>query len=149
MKLVLTRKWFTASSSVGELSVDGVFECFTLEDAARALGVKLKGITCIPSGEYSVIITYSNRFAKDMPLIYNHMVDFSVMDGFGAKWEGIRIHSGNTDADTDGCVLVGRKKSLAAVSESRPAYASLFEKIKEALRTDRVSLTVQNKQEKL
>ena len=55
MDLQLIRKQFTEHSTIGELSVDGAFECFTLEDVVRP--VKIKGMTAIPAGSYEIVVT--------------------------------------------------------------------------------------------
>jgi hypothetical protein len=65
MQLQLTRKVFSDQSTIGELSVNGAFECFTLEDKVRP--VKIKGDTAIPAGTYEVAVTFSNKFQKFLP----------------------------------------------------------------------------------
>lgn len=126
MKLILERKWFTTQSTIGELTVEGTdFKCYTLEDVARALGVKIYGQTAIPAACYKVKLTYSNRFKIELPLIYN-TDDFKVDDTMGAVWAGIRIHPGNTHEDTDGCVLPGLKRGENAVYQSRNAMDELM-----------------------
>lgn len=93
-----------------------------MEDMVRPDGVKVYGETAIPAGVYNVVITPSKRFKRDLPLLEN-------VPGF----EGIRIHPGNTAADTDGCILVGRAKGADYVSESKAAFAVLMGKIRDAL----------------
>ena len=129
MKLRLERPLVrNPQQTIGELYVDGAFECFTLEDAEREIEGKpvaewkVAGATSIQKGSYDVVITFSNRFNRDLPLLEN-------VPGF----EGIRIHSGNTAADTEGCILVGRGKTEKTVTESRAAFNALFAKIKQAL----------------
>lgn len=130
MNLTLQRDPSGASCTIGELSVDGKLECFTLEDVVRCdnpatpadEGQKVYGQTAIPAGRYKVIITFSNRFGVDMPILLD-------VPGF----TGIRIHPGNTDADTLGCILVGQAKHIEQISRSRPAYNKLYEKIETAL----------------
>jgi hypothetical protein len=123
VKLDLRRVVLTDEATVGDLSVDGVFECFTLEDRVRAPGVKVPGKTAIPAGRYEVKITWSPRFRVDMPLLLD-------VPGF----QGVRIHPGNTAEDTEGCILVGKTRMPYgdALAESRKAYASLFRKLKAA-----------------
>ncbi len=66
MELTLNRKWLTEVSTVGELLVDGRFECWTLEDRYRPPPApKVPRETCIPSGRYQVIINNSVRFGRE------------------------------------------------------------------------------------
>lgn len=115
-----------AGATVGELFVDGQFMCYTLEDTDRKLeagGTKIKCDTAIPRGTYDVIITHSNRFGKMMPLLLDV-----------PQFDGVRIHSGNTAADTEGCILVGAfKRGNDFIGSSRAAYQSLFEKLDAAI----------------
>jgi uncharacterized protein DUF5675 len=106
MQLQLIRKIFTDKSTIGELSVNGAFECFTLEDKVRP--VKIKGETAIPAGTYEVAVTFSNKFQKFLPLL---------MDV--PNFDGIRIHTGNTPEDTLGCILVGQGKGADSITSSR------------------------------
>jgi hypothetical protein len=129
MKLELKRKIFTDDSTIGELFIDGIFVCYTLEDKVR--DKKIYGVTAIPYGEYEVVITFSNRFKQYMPLLLK-------VPGF----EGIRIHSGNKSADTEGCILVGSSKSLNFVGNSRVTYRSLFAKMKIASKKEKIFINV-------
>lgn len=143
MRLTLQREQSDLSWTMGTLSIDGEFECYTLEDVVREIrGVpverwKVKGETAIPAGVYPVSITFSKRFQRMLPLIEN-------VPGF----EGIRIHTGNTDADTEGCILVGAERSGEAILRSREAYAKLFTKLTDALAAgESVSIEIVNSPE--
>lgn len=102
MKATLIRFRQTQYGTIGFMRFDdpSPFECFTCEDAIR--DVKIKGQTCIPAGIYTVKPTWSNRFQKNMWEIMNV-----------PNFEGIRIHAGNTPADTEGCVLIGKSIGVA------------------------------------
>jgi hypothetical protein len=112
----------------GQLYVEGVLECETLEDPVReiegeaVMNWKVKGDTAIPRGRYRVIINRSQRFGRDLPLLLN-------VQGF----DGVRIHSGNTEEDTEGCILVGTERSSLGVLGSRVAFSELFQDIRDAL----------------
>ena len=115
MILVLHRVWRTPKSTIGKLYVDSSFECYTLEDALKPDGVKIGGETAIPEGTYELIIDMSARFKRRMP----HVL---AVPGFA----GIRIHAGNTEADTHGCILVGNIRGEGRILESRAAFEHLF-----------------------
>lgn len=120
MLLELQRKPSSANATIGELFLNGVHECYTLEDVVRP--AKIQNETAIPSGGYDVTITFSNRFGKRMPLLES-VPNFS----------GIRIHCGNTDKDTDGCILVGNSiVNSDDVGGSRVAFDELFPKLSDA-----------------
>lgn len=122
MLLRVNRQWHGKDCTIGLLTVDGQNECFTLEDVVRPAGEKIYGETAIPAGTYNVVITPSKRFGRDLPLLENV-----------PNFDGVRIHPGNTAADTDGCILVGTSKGPDVVFESRKAFDALFPKIKAAL----------------
>lgn len=130
MDLALKRVTLTDTSTVGELRIDGALECYTLEDVVRT--VKIPTETAIPPGAYDVVITFSNRFKVRMPLLVEV-----------PNFTGIRIHWGNTAADTDGCILVGRTRTVNFVGNSRDAFHALFAKLAAAdARGERMRITV-------
>lgn len=138
MKLQVERVQQDADVTIGRLLVDGVFECWTLEDPVREKpGVpveqwKIKGETAIPRGTYRVLVTMSDRFKRLMPLLENVL-------GF----VGVRIHSGNTTANTEGCLLVGDVRLDKSIGQSRVAFDRLYEKIYAAFtRGESVTLEV-------
>ena len=128
MLLEVRREPSANGCTLGSLYVDGEFECFTLEDVIREVALqpvalwKIPGLTAIPSGAYQVIVNMSNRFQKLLPLLVD-------VPGFA----GVRIHSGNRAADTEGCILVGSRRGTAAVLESHVAFEALFAKIQAAI----------------
>jgi Family of unknown function (DUF5675) len=122
MKLELIRTMCGATCTIGDLYVDGVRQCYTLEDVVRPDGEKVYGETAIPYGRYRVRITFSNRFQRDLPLLLDV-----------PNFDGIRIHPGNTAADTHGCLLVGMDKSGDTITNSRVAFAGVFADIRDAI----------------
>ncbi len=141
MKLELKRLWLGEEATIGKLFVDGVEECYTLEDRVREIEGKpveewkVHGKTAIPVGTYRVIIDFSNRYQRRMP----HVLD---VKGF----TGIRFHSGNKAVDTDGCVLTGREKQGdATILRSREAFREFFGKLTDVVEEgEEVWLTVTN-----
>lgn len=116
MKLDLVRKQGTTGYTEGKLYIDGVYFCDTIEDEERT--VKIQDKTAIPKGHYKVIINQSTRFKKLMPLLLNV-----------PNYTGVRIHSGNTSEDTEGCILVGKKLKDGFVTKSRDTFKLLMKKI--------------------
>jgi hypothetical protein len=114
---------------IGELYINDKFECYTLEDVERP--VKMAGITAIPRGFYEVVISFSQRFQKPMPLLLNV-----------PNYDGVRIHSGNTSADTEGCILVGKTKQKNSIQQSRLAFASLFPKLTSASKNEKIIIEI-------
>jgi hypothetical protein len=125
MDLKVLRKELTSRSTIGELLVDGEFACYTLEDAVRP--VKIKGVTAIPAGIYEVVINFSQRFKRPLPLLLNV-----------PNFDGVRIHAGNTDADTEGCLLGGNTKGRDVIGASRAAFDALCLRIQQAAAKEKV-----------
>ena len=130
MRLTVLRIANKPTYTIGKLYIDGCYYCDVLEDVDRGLDddmeeseilkKKVKGQTAIPTGTYPVKITYSPKYKKNMPLIEN-------VKGYS----GIRIHSGNTHKDTEGCLLVGKNKEVGKVLESRKTYNALYKILSE------------------
>lgn len=128
MEILVKRDIFNDDCTLGQLSIGDNFVCYTLEDAVREIDGepvekwKIAGQTAIPRGRYEVIITYSNRFSK-------YLCELIDVPGF----IGIRIHSGNTNADTEGCILLGTARGTEAISNSRDAVALFQPMVGEAI----------------
>lgn len=121
MKLTLQRYLFNEDYTMGLLFIDGLYFCDTIEDRYRGQELsktKVKDETCIPYGVYTVKITYSPKYKKNMPQILD--VPY---------FTGIRIHSGNTAKDSSGCVIVGIKSQNGKVLESRKIYNELYKRL--------------------
>lgn len=98
--------------------------CDTLEPTWRdyANGAyKVKGRSAIPEGRYAVVISWSQKFGAWLPILLGV-----------PKFEGIRIHAGNTAKDTEGCILVGKNREVGKVLDSRKWLYELKQKIVEA-----------------
>ena len=137
MEIVVTRRWRGVHSTLSSVVVDGKAHHFILEDRDRGLrsdmdpdqikSEKIYGKTAIPSGRYQVLITYSNRFKRLLPILVN-------VPGFA----GIRIHPGNRHVDTEGCLLPGKtywkEEQDFMVGTSRTACQDLQSKIADAIK---------------
>lgn len=118
MKIYLYRKYKKNNYTIGQLFINNEYFSDCLEDTDRGLTsnmsideikrIKVPGNTCIPYGTYKITITYSPKFKKNLPLIND-------VKGF----EGIRIHSGNNNNDTSGCLLLGFNKIKGGVINSK------------------------------
>lgn len=137
MNLIVTRDIKTDTFAAGVLSIDGVFQCWTLEDTDRGLtnaecNRKVWGKTAIPAGCYEVVINFSARFKKYMPLLLTVPC-----------FEGIRIHAGNTVEQTDGCILVGKERSSSGtISQSRDAFYELMKILQEVEKREKIFIEV-------
>lgn len=158
MEIILKRTVLAHNVTIGELYIDGIYECHILEDEDRGLNQqmplteinkrKVFGKTCIPYGRYEITITLSQRFTKlrgketYLPLLNN-------VPGYA----GIRIHTGNRPVDTEGCLLAGGKIDTHATVDmsddtiaggtSTVAFNQLFAKIKYVLdKKEKVFITI-------
>ena len=141
MKLILKRIAKRETYTIGHLYVDGVYFCDTCEDTDRGLKQSLPasvnnakkryGATAIPTGRYQVTLKMqSPRFSKKK--------QYEFCNGYLPRllnvpaFEGVLIHIGNTNRDTDGCILVGRNTKVGKVLESGITFRALYGKLKDA-----------------
>lgn len=141
MEIVVVRFHKKEKYTIGKMYINGTYFCDTLEDTDRGLTqemnldiidkIKVYGKTAIPTGRYRVELTKSKKFGRVLPLLYN-------VKGF----EGIRIHRGNTDEDTLGCILVGQNKAVGKVINSAMAEQNLMDRLKEVEKNELIYITV-------
>lgn len=142
MEIRLKRIAKRDSYTIGRLIIDGKYYCDTLEDKDRGLtknmdlseikNKKVYGQTAIPAGRYQIIWSYSAKFKKSLPLLLN-------VPGY----EGIRIHSGNTNVDTLGCILLGENKEVGKVLNSVATCNKILPTIKDACQKEKVYITIE------
>jgi len=118
MKLLLERKWYSKNSTIGELYINHIFFCYTLEPRTRLDGKKVSGTTAIPSGIYTVIMKFSPKFKQELPSLVAV-----------PRFRNILMHIGNWAKDTGGCILVGKSKGNDAIYNSGITLENLRERI--------------------
>lgn len=132
INLLLERTAYDPEYTIGRLYIDGQYFSDTLEDAVREK--KIAGKTAIPEGTYEVIVNRSPKFKRDLPLL----IDVP-------NFEGIRIHRGNTNEDTSGCILVGENKVKGKLVNSAKYETLLTTILKSNLQQgNKVAITVES-----
>lgn len=140
MKLTLKRIALRPTYTIGKLYIDDLYFCDTIEDTVRDLNKngkfdngekKVHSKTAIPYGIYEIKWTYSPRFKKYTPQLMNV-----------PSFEGIRIHAGNTSADTEGCLILGKNKQVGKVLNSRDTINKFYPIIKEACSNGKVTIEI-------
>ena len=118
MLIVVDRLQKDEDVTISGITIDGEWACWGLEDPVREIPGqpvstwKIHGKTAIPAGRYKVIIDMSARFRRLLPLLLD-------VPGYS----GVRIHAGNTAADTEGCILVGNERLAKSLAPSQVALA--------------------------
>lgn len=135
--LRLNRIYKCEKYTIGHLYAAGQYICDTLEDRVRILNCeadKIKKQTAIPAGNYKVVLSWSGHFQCMMP---------ELLDVPYFKY--IRIHWGNDQEDTDGCILVGYNKVKGKVIKSKEAYKKLMELLEPAFKNkEEIYINIEN-----
>ena len=143
MELIVKRIARKNEYTIGKLYVNGVYFCDTLEDTDRGLSdsmqvnevlaKKIKAQTAIPTGKYDVILTFSPKFKRVLPLLLN-------VPGY----QCIRVHQGNRVDSTEGCLLVGENKVKGQVINSRATLERLMSLLLECeKRKEKMSIIIE------
>lgn len=141
LNLTLKRIAKRPTYTIGRLYVNGNYFCDTLENTDRGLKQylpesvnkvkKVKGKTAIPTGKYRVTLGVKSQK-------YSQVAFYNFCNGCVPRllnvpaFDGILIHVGNTERDTDGCILVGENKAVGKVLNSRETFLRLYAKLQEA-----------------
>lgn len=135
MEILVKRKYFREDYTIGQLFLNGSTSkfCDTLEDKVREDGVKVYGKTAIPEGRYKVSITYSPKFKRRLPEILDVPM-----------FTSIRIHAGNTEDDTLGCILVGENSEVGKLVNARATENKLMQELNAAAVDEDIYITIEN-----
>ena len=133
MKLTVVRTQFGTDATNGLLFINGIFECYTLEDQYQA--VKVMHETCIPEGTYDIKFRKTGGFHAKYTERYKnaHYGMLHIQDV--PNFTYILIHTGNTDEHTSGCLIVGETQQDLEVSKdgfvgsSTVAYKKMYAKV--------------------
>lgn len=139
MKIKVIRHTFEEHYTEGYLYINNQYFCDTLEDKYRDLDkyAKVNGETAIPEGTYPVTFNMSPKFKRKMPRLVGV-----------PHFTGILIHAGNTDKDSAGCILVGKKSGDGILSNSRWTSDEINRQCQHAEDTnDNITIEVINKKE--
>ena len=125
MNMTLIREGENPKHNFGQLYIDGIYFGETLEDEDRFLEsdptAKVQDQTAIPRGRYLVTLSLSKRFGKIMPEVHD-------VPGFS----GVRIHGGNTEANTSGCPLLGSVRTKDGIANCKGVNERLMDRLEAA-----------------
>ena len=137
MKLTVVRHQFGTDATNGLLFIDGVFECYTVEDQYQA--VKVMHETCIPEGTYDIkfrkVGGFNERYSKRYKNAHYGMLHLQDVPNFTY----ILIHAGNTSDDSSGCILTTTTQTdldsakAGFGGQSQLAYKRMYDKVAKVL----------------
>lgn len=153
------RNFYTKDTTISKHFINDKYFGFGLEDSVRPFGIKVKKHTAIPQNWsqynksknvkdlYKVDISFSNRFDRDLPIIYNIEAKEGeqpyILRAGGIEFLGARFHGGNSHENTEGCILTAenwnRNDRIYGSLEKK-----LTNKIKELSKTCQVYLLIRN-----
>lgn len=154
MKLTLKRIAKKDKYTIGRIYIDGVYFCDTIEDKDRGLTnkmtpaqikkVKVYSQTAIPTGTYNVTLKVkSGTFSKKAyyaKFCNGYVPRLLSVPGF----EGILMHTGNTQNDSSGCIIVGKNTVVGKVTDSKVTFEALYAKLKAASnKGESITITIQ------
>jgi hypothetical protein len=139
-----TTKWLAAGGFTLGVLITGASRFATVEDPVRELtnctqttcAGKIPGVTAIPAGEYEILDTFSPRFGRNV-------LELRRIDG-KSGFVGIRVHSGNSADDTEGCLILGLRGTETGVEQSRLAIAIFNAETRADLAKGRVFITIKD-----
>lgn len=141
MQITVIRKEFTDTYTRGELYINDVFFCYTMEDKDRGVTedhsvseikkVKIVKRTAIPYGDYRIMLSFSKKLKRFLPLILDV-----------PSFKGIRIHKGSTEDWSSGCILVGMKKTGNKLKEINEAEQALMKALKAVNETEPIYIKI-------
>lgn len=116
--MILTRDISTPNFTLGKLSLPDA-GYFSVEPPWKN---NAPDISCIPTGKYQIIISYSPHFGRAMP----HIIGVENRDG-------ILIHDGSSVVNTEGCIVIGMQRTSNGVGLSKMAFDDFYPRLQAEL----------------
>ncbi len=143
MKLHLKRFHDDGDTTLGVFFINGVAQCFMVEDQEQTK--KVWGEMRIPNGVFEVSLRaeggfhnrYKSRFGqRDGMLCVHNAPNWKIVQD-GITFQYVLIHIGNTDDDTAGCLLPNTSVSFGTMKGlgSTTAYNKIYPTIHKALKS--------------
>ena len=127
---------------ISHIYIDGKFFCDAIEDYDRGLdssmtdteirSKKIHGQTAIPVGMYRIWLNVKSGKFGTRPFYKETCNGFLPRFDFVKGYEGVLIHCGNTEMDSEGCIIVGDNKIAGRVINSQETFKKLYAKMQEA-----------------
>lgn len=154
MEVLLERKWFKPTYTIGQWYIDGEELWDSLEDKDRGLTQdmptteiykkKVFGQTAIPKGRYRIRMDIvSPKFKnRSWAIPYGGKIP-RIMDV--PAFDGICIHPLNSPADTNGCPGVGKNKVKGKILDSVKSWKEMMDDylVPAAQRGEEIWLTIE------
>lgn len=141
MELKLIRKEFLPDRVLGELYINDEFFSYTLEDTDRDLykddpvsklkDAKIAKRTAIPYGRYRIMLSYSVKLKRFLPLLLDV-----------PQWRGIRMHAGANPDHSSGCPLVGLERKGINLYKIKTAEKALLKIMNKVNTTQAIYITI-------
>lgn len=145
-RIIIQRKEAPTKPTLGRFLIDGRFHAYSLEDQVRPNGEYVFSKTAIPYGSFEVVVTFSNRFKREMPLIINlqHSSPPILFGNRDIGICGVRIHGGNDEGNTEGCPLMGSKinEAIFRIWDCAKVFDPFLAELKESVKVRKVYLDI-------
>lgn len=133
-------------STLSQLYINGIFQCYLLEDKIRE--TKIPAETAIPNGNFKLKLnTYGAmnvKYKTAFGNVHQGMIEISELPNFSSVY----IHCGNTIIQTAGCPLCGFGFQLIngdyQVLQSIAAYKMIYPKLVALAKNTSNTISIEN-----
>jgi hypothetical protein len=152
MKLTLKRIAKRPNYTIGKLYIEDKYFCDTIEDTDRALNdsmtveeiskKKVKHKTAIPTGTYEITLNVVSQRFGQKPFFKNNANNGRLPRLLNVKgFDGVLIHTGNTEEDSSGCIIVGENKVVGKVINSQATFTKLYKELQKS--KTKINITIE------
>lgn len=146
MRTKIIRVAEAKQSTLSQLYIDDIFQCYLLEDKIR--DVKIPKQTAIPKGNYTLRLNtwggMNAEYRQKFPKLHKGMIEINGLPNFSFVY----IHIGNTYRQTAGCPLCGFGFEMVngdyQVLRSKDAYQMIYPKLLALAQDNQNGISIEN-----